>query len=321
MVYYQDFNDLSNAATYVEILQTLGWKALFREDKGVPADWPEGTYLVGASDDHDLAGNNNNCSGLLSVVDGKIFVDNNNKNGSATLNGNPVADATWQMIPHSYMELADQGDYTIQYDLTFGDCGARMDYATLVASYMHKELGYPGFYSAHIRQCGAMNHQIYLEQAGWMNLNNGSPIAGNSLVDDLWFGKRIFGFDWANGGTEVVRFDPNTTITVTWVMVKRDSDFHESYPEWEQEVGIGYHIYINGILASVANPNDSDGFFEFWDNKEYMPSSTICLKAGNTAEFYIDNIMVWTGASLTPPEDKSTAAYKALADEFAAKGE
>ncbi len=309
MVYYQDFNEFANTASYEEILKTLGWKALFRNPEGVPAGW-EDFSLVGINGENfDLCGATNDCTAIMSIKDGRLYVENHHTaDGSKALNNNNNGsgqDSYWQMLSHSYMELADRGNYTIQYEIEYDDWANPTRYGAIVTGYMHKEIGYPAYYSAHLRVTAKMDHETRLEQAMWNNMCKGATIAGDIMDGSMSIAERIFGVAYSADGTPAGK----KKIVITTLYV-HDPEFSMEIPEYSVTLKEGYHIFIDGKLATMTYIEGEMAFC--WGDKDLMPSSAVALKAGGQIDFFIDNIMVWTGASLTPPTDKSTTAYAEL---------
>ncbi len=320
MVYYEDFDSLQETATYAEIIQSLGWKVLFKDESGIPEDLKDVSYsgvspIDPATGDvnYNIAGAITNNTALVSVKNGMLFFDNYHSDGSSIpLNGNNNGkgkDSYFMIRNDDYMKLCNQGDYSVQFDIVYGDAVEAHRYATIVTSYKYDIDSYPAYYSAQLRINSWVNLESRFEFVAWKNLSDGSPIVGNLSGNDS-VAKRIFGVDY-DKPTYLLK-DQKVTVKIQYI--KRDSDWKiDGYTDAANptpvDLSYGYHVYVNGMLASMFNVEGENELF--WDDPDLMPSSNVVFKLGGEVSCYIDNIAIWTGCG-DMPTDTSTATYESL---------
>ena len=311
MVYYQDFNSLDNGATYAEIMEALGWKVLFKNQSGIPAEL-EKVSISGFDDNEDLCGANTNNSTLVSVKDGRLYFENNHGKAYAAgkvtqpLNGNSATDSYFRVLSSEYMEACGWGDYTVQYEVEYDDWSEVSRYATMLLNYSYKEGGAPSYCSSHLRVTSILNHEVRFE-GSFVNVSSGSIISGADKTDKS-IAVRIFGMDKFDDKAAVAG---KQKITITIKAVRRGSDWTYTDAETGAELGFGYHIFINGKLASTFNPYQANG--SLWDIEELLPGDLLAFKVGGKIDVYLDNVAVWTGCG-DMPTDTSTDAYKKIVE-------
>ena len=310
MVYYEDFNSLGNEMSYGEIIEALGWRLLFKNKTGVPAEL-EAVSIWGMNADEDLCGANTNNSTLLSVKDGRLYFENyhgvadGSGNKTQPLGGNTTTDSYFKILESKYMEACGWGDYTVQYELEYDAWSEVGRYAVMLLNYSYRSDGEPTYCSAHLRVSSVLNHEVRFDGA-FMGVSAGSIVSGSDKTDTMSLAVRVFGRDKFDSTVPVAG---NQKITVTIKAVRRGSDWSYTDQETGAELGFGYHIFVNGKLASTFNPYGSNG--ALWDIEQLLPGDALVFKIGGKIDVYLDNVAVWTGCG-DMPTDTSTEAYEEI---------
>ena len=312
MVYYEDFNDLSSDLSHVEILEALGWKALYNSPICVPVGHEKVSEV----------GNRTNPTAIMSVSGGRLYINNNV--------ASPV-ESIFKILPEDYMQVCGNGDYTIQYDLKFDTFNSPNSYVSAAPHFSYDfDTNSHTFPMVIIRGTGRMNHEMRVNNGatggGHMNVNNSSAISANqTTAANGWWVTRIL-----NGMSDAVYDSTATTnlladkeFTVTIKMVKQNSDWSDTISRSElgdiskmsesklttaesETLTWGYHIYINGILVSRFNPENANA--HYWNE---LTANTFGFYFGAGTAVYLDNLAIWTGLD-GMPTNTSTAAYEAL---------
>ncbi len=304
MIYAQDFSAVTGA-TKAEVLTALGWKDL-RPVEG----------------------------SKLEIKDGALFFDSNAYTSSSHAN------ETWlEVLSDAYMALASKGDYTIEYDFTYGASNLVDSYSSFVPRmYLNADKSEISGYLTLVRPRGNCQHELRVYGVegvgnGHKNCSNNSVIRGNDTsANGIWWVNRILNIDAKFEGK--THQTENKKLTIKIQVVNKNSDWTYDVTRDDlgdtsmmsaeniekavsQDLGWGYHIWINGVLVNRFSPTPEDtkntpGVALYGDTKVF-PYNTLGFMGDDGASFTIDNIKVYTGCG-EAPADASTDAYKAAND-------
>ena len=279
MLYYEDFSSYKDVEGLNETLEALGWVIQTREEHGVYSDWSK---LVGT----------------LSLVGGKLVVNNYNPE-----EGFVGTDGYFQMLDFDYMaDIADYGDYTLQYDVTYYDASDCGRYFCIVTDYAGNS-----YNSFHFRMGGYGNNQghHYKNNGDWVTYDIIDPFIDLSakLTDcdpdkGTTIAYKLLGTDAHIGDSSVTNKEmflfKDMTVTIR---IQHDDD-------------VGQTVYMKTAdmeeFVCVSAPHETAGGAEFWYDLTGMPG--LAFKVGAAINGHLDNIAMWAGFG-DMPED-TTVTYK-----------
>ena len=314
MVYFEDFDDLSNEATSAELFKALGWNNLFPNGRTLPTGSDDETSKPGAA--------------MMSKISLKA-------EGGQLIVSNQSGDSFMEILSTEYMTPAASGDYTVQIDMTFKSGSG---WASIAPRY--KSNYYTSWFAAwKVKSTGYGNHEAYGKgkdtDANYIRPTSGvnSVKYDNTTVATGWWCSRVAGYqDITTNNKSGSLVDRKITVLVQ--VVRADSTY--SHKPTDAELGdtskmtdaaaiqgykdtvltYGFHIWVldkNGqkVLVSAYNPDSSfNSEAEKWT--EWL-GDTLAFGINGSTTVAIDNLAVWTGLG-DMPEDKSTAAYEELLD-------
>lgn len=327
MVYYEDFNALKSGTTSVELFKALGWKNLYKNGSTLPTGSDYSTSKVGAESVSNIS---------LSANNGELIITNTSNRSFL------------QILPAEYMEIAKEGDYSVQVDMTFKSASGNA-WASIAPRYQSN-----GVYN-HTTN-GAANAGFYSNYAAWQLAPNGTGVhfaqgsgnrlicanqtaisASNTTVANGWWCSRVSGYTditAASSATALI----GRKVTVLIQVVKYNSFYNHTLTDAElgitsgmstqnlnkakeETLGFGYHIWVideNGqkVLVSRYNPesyeeNDSDLKLCNANNWNNWFGDALAFAIDGNCSVAIDNVAVWTGLG-DMPADKSTSEYETL---------
>ncbi len=279
MLYYEDFSSYNDVEGLRETLDALGWVIQTKEGHGVYSDW-------------------STLTGKLSLIDGKLVVNNYDPE-----NGFIGTDGYFQMLDYDYMvDIADYGDYTLQYDVTYYDASDCGRYFCIVTDYAGNS-----YNSFHFRMGGYGNNQ------GHHYKNNGDWVTYDIIDPVIDLSAKLTECDPAKGTTIAYKLLGNDAkigessdtnkemflfkdITVT-IRIQHDDD-------------VGQTVYMKTAdmpeFVCVSAPHETAGGADFWYDLTGMPG--LAFKVGAAINGHLDNIAMWAGFG-DMPED-TTVTYK-----------
>jgi hypothetical protein len=279
MLYYEDFSSYGDTENLQDTLDTLGWVIQTKEEHGVYSDW-------------------STLTGVLSLVDGKLVVKNYNPEA-----GFVGTDGYFSMLDYDYMiDIADYGDYTLQYDVTYYDASDCGRYFCIVTDYAGNS-----YNSFHFRMGGYGNNQghHYKNNGDWVTYDIVDPVIDLSakLTDcdpekGTTIAYKLLGIDSHIGGSSDTNKDMFLfkDITVT-IRIQHDDD-------------VGQTVYMKTAdmpdFVCVTAPHETAGGADFWYDLTGMPG--LAFKVGAAINGHLDNIAMWAGFG-DMPED-TTVTYQ-----------
>ena len=335
MVYYEDFNSLKSGATSVELFKTLGWKNLYRNGKTLPTGSDYSTSKVGAESVSNIT---------LSAKNGELIIGHTVN----MYNKTEERPSYLQILPTEYMEIAKNGDYSIQLDMTFKTSSDGF-WASIAPRYQSD-----GLFNANTG--GTANSGYYSNYAAWqlspsgvgphiaqgisnrLSCANQTAIsANNTTVANGWWCSRAAGYTDITSSNnasaligrkvtvliQVVRANSfyNHTVTDAELGITSGMSKQSLQQAKEEALGFGYHIWVidaNGqkILVSRYNPDSyEEGASDLnlcnaynWEN---WFGDALAFAIKGTGSVAIDNVAVWMGLG-DMPIDKSTDEYQTL---------
>lgn len=239
LVYFEDFTYSDNSNTE-SVLSTLGWS---------------------------LSESYKTNTAAYSISGGKLIVDNSSSSSN---------DSYATILTDEYMRDVCDGNYSIQYDLTYLYAGNSDRYVCLLYGYD----GYDTYNSVHIRASGKGNNQIRIDGI-WDSydaeankvVNSARNTNENSII------KKVFDVDYVEGVSALI----GKKMTIRIVVSKND----------------GPSVYINDIL--VSETVNKGGFNDF-------TSYALAIKPSLKVKAEIDNIRVWKGTEKAG--DSTNVGYK-----------
>lgn len=239
LVYFEDFSYSDNKNTS-SVLSTLGWSL-------------SEAYKTNTA--------------AYSISGGKLIVDNSSKSSN---------DSYATILTDEYMRDVCDGDYSIQYDITYLYAATADRYVCLLYGYN----GYDTYNSVHIRASGIGNNQSRIN-GSWKTydatantaVNSASNTNENSII------KKVFDQDYIKGIPGLI----GKKMTVRIAVSKTN----------------GPSVYINDILVSeTVNKGSFDNFTSY----------AIAIKPSLNIKAEIDNIRVWRGSEKA--STSTTVGYK-----------
>ena len=232
MIYYEDFNDVTGNDN-ASILAQLGWKDNINyfengqpTDKSVGAAWTNSKGYI-FTNKWANTGISTNLS-VITIDNGKLKIDNktNNPNG-ATANFKLTDDG------YMYKGLVVGKDYTMQYDITFGDdCASHMWVSAISGYKVEPDRPFVDGYFTRIYATGYANTlvaQLRSSKYSWINnydTTSYAPVEFNATNEVVAWGgngnrrivKEIF------GGTDADTLAGKTvTVKVVYTYVATDA--------------------------------------------------------------------------------------------------
>ena len=279
MLYFEDFSSYSDTETLEDTLKALGWVYQTREEHGVYSDWSK------------LMGN-------IYLSDGKLVVKNFDRETNFV-----GTDGYFQMLDYDYMlDIADYGDYTLQYDVTYYDASDCGRYICIVTDYAGNS-----YNSFHFRIGGYGNNQghHYKNNGDWITYEIIDPVIDLSakLTDcdpekGTTIAYKLLGTEAHIGGSGDT--DPNMflfkDITVT-IRIQHDDDEGQTVYMKTQDME---------EFVCVSAPHETAGGADFWYDLTGMPG--LAFKVAAAINGHVDNIAMWAGFG-DMPED-TTVTYK-----------
>ncbi len=327
MVYYEDFNELKSSATSNELFKALGWKNLYKNGTVLPKGSDYSTSKVGAESVSNIS---------LSAKNGELIITNTSNRSFL------------QILPTEHMEIAKEGDYSVQIDMTFKSASGNV-WASIAPRYQSN-----GVYNPATN--GAANAGFYSNYAAWQLAPNGTGAhfaqgsgnrlncanqtaisSSNTTAENGWWCSRVAGYTditTSNNATaligrkvtvliQVVRYNSfyNHTLTDAELGITSGMSAQNLNKAKEETLGFGYHIWVvdeNGqkVLVSRYNPESyektaSDLNLCNANNWGNWFGDALAFAIEGNCSVAIDNVAVWTGLG-DMPVDKSTAVYEKL---------
>ena len=335
MVYYEDFDALNSEATSVELFKALGWKNLYRNGITIPAGSDYSTSKVGAESVSNIT---------LSAKNGELIIGHTLN----MFNNKEERPSYLQILPTEYMEIAKDGDYSVQLDMTFKTSTDGF-WASIAPRYQSnggynpvtKGIANAGFYSNYaawrLSPSGAGTH---LAQGSGNRLSCADQTvisASNTTLANGWWCSRVAGYtDITNANNASALIGRKVTVLIQ--VVRADSFYEHTVTDdelgitsgmssqslnkaKEETLGFGYHIWVidaNGqkVLVSRYNPESyTSDASELrlcnaynWEN---WFGDALAFAMEGTGSVAVDNVAVWTGLG-DMPTDKSTEEYEKL---------
>ena len=302
MVYNEDFSGLANTATMSDILAETGWQILVKEDSAFSL----------ASVNSALSGTDHVVAGLatganmanLSMIDGRLYVDNSMYNTAAT-------EAYFRVLTDEYMQRCVTEDYTIQYDVEL-DTSSDAWMSMISNMYINSAKTKLSYFAAKLSPVGYMKHTITYAGTDRDITGNAVVAKGGSATDPQIL-TRVFGLTEGDLA--------NKKMTVRIIFVQRDSIWSKTEPntglDTAASLGWGFHVYIKPegasefTLAAQLNTSKSDASTYYYGGSGELLNRTLALGMASGAKFYIDNVAIWTGVG-EMPANTSTDAYENL---------
>ena len=297
MVYYENFNRLSENDDMAEILEALGWR--------LPVLNNSTTGGLNTNNTKTLAENLASIDGVdltpfalvgqahrpnyitVSAESGRLYVDNKtyNNNGAGTYDG------YLRILPDGYLDLCEGEDYTIQYDLEFAaSTGGGMVMAPKFyapeATASGSNANRPHYLAARINMGGTFQHSIRISGGTYKTVSTAeSPT--NILTTVFPEATSLVG----------------QKMTVKIEMLAKESD---TDTEW------GFKVYVKPEGAAdftfVSEFDTAATYASYFTSETNLDSNALAMVVLTGSQFYIDNIAVWTGLG-EMPTDTSVAEY------------
>ena len=236
--------------------------------------------------------------GNIYLSDGKLVVKNFDRETNFV-----GTDGYFQMLDYDYMlDIADYGDYTLQYDVTYYDASDCGRYICIVTDYAGNS-----YNSFHFRIGGYGNNQghHYKNNGDWITYDIIDPVIDLSakLTDcdpekGTTIAYKLLGTNAHIGGSGDT--DPNMflfkDITVT-IRIQHDDDEGQTVYMKTQDMD---------EFVCVSAPHETAGGADFWYDLTGMPG--LAFKVAAAINGHVDNIAMWAGFG-DMPED-TTVTYK-----------
>ena len=268
MLYYEDFSKYGDVDSLDATMAALGWKIQTVDDDYAYSDWTSG----------------------LAIVNGQLVVTN--YDSAAGFKG---SDSYALMLGEDYMkDIAEYGDYTLQYDVTYTDASNYKRYICLLTDYYGDT-----YNSYHFRVGGYANNQghVFGQWVTYDVVDPAQDLSAKLTACDPEKGTtiayKLLGIDTEIKDAAAIENFRNVTVTIR---IQHDND-------------LGNIIYMKTAdmadFVCVSMPSaDADGAVE-WDNLVGAPG--LAFKVGGAVNGTVDNIAMWAGFGDMPAD--STVTY------------
>jgi len=311
MVYFEDFDGLSENMSSDDIFRALGWKRLIKNG-ATEADRRDITRL----------GSQSNTCITLKAEDGEVIITN--EEGRSFI----------QILHEDYMSEAAKLDYTVQLDMTFksgngwvsvapryfSSNGTNSCYAswrmTSTGYGLHEGQGTGGLLRAAMNVDTVRYSYSTVEKGWWCSRTEGYKDITVSNDPEAFIDRKLTVL------IQIVRSDSGYSHKPTAAELGDTSKMtdQKAIEGFESTVlGFGYHLWVvdtNGqkILVSAFNPDsvyNNEPKVCTAENWAEWFGDGLAFAINNPASVAVDNIAVWTGLS-DMPKDRSTKDYERL---------
>ncbi len=267
MLYYEDFSSYGDIHDLDGTLSALGWVIQTTDRDYAYSDWTAG----------------------LSLENGALVVNNYRPD-----EGFKGKDSYALILGEDYMEpIAEYGDYTLQYDVTYTDASNYKRYICLLTDYCGD-----AYNSYHFRIGGYANNQAHLGDT-WYTFDAVDPtqdlsakLTENNPEQGTTIAYKLLGIDTPIKDDSAIENFRNVTVTIR---IQHDND-------------LGNIIYMKTAqmedFVCVSMPRtDADGY-NAWETVVGMPG--LAFKVGAAINGTMDNIIMWAGLGEMPEDTTVT---------------
>ena len=267
MLYYEDFSSYGDVADNQAALDALGWKIQTVADDYAYSDWTASVAIQ---------------NGALNII---------NYNATEGFKGK---DSYALMLGEEYMRpIAQYGDYTLQYDVTYTDANNYKRYICLLTDYFGDS-----YNSYHFRIGGYANNQGHL-LGEWITYDTIDPaqdlsakLTANSPEQGTTIAYKLLGIETEIKDATAIENFRNVTVTIR---IQHDAD-------------LGNIIYMKTAemteFICVSMPRaDATGAAD-WPVIQGAPG--LAFKVGGAINGTMDNIAMWAGLGEMPADTTVT---------------
>ena len=267
MLYYEDFSKYGEINDADDAMEALGWKIETTVDDFAYSDW----------------------TAKASIKDGKLIIVNYDP--TVGFKGD---DSYALMLDEDYMKpIAEYGDYTLQYDVTYTDASNYKRYICLLTDYMGDT-----YNSYHFRIGGYANNQGHVF-GEWVTYDEVNPevdlsakLTANEPDKGTTIAYKLLGIETPIKDDSAIENFRNVTVTIR---IRHDSD-------------LGNVIYMKTAemedFICVSMPTLSASGAADWSNVEGAPG--LAFKVGGAIVGSVDNIALWAGLGEMPEDTTVT---------------
>ena len=267
MLYYEDFSKYGDVTDLDAAMEALGWKIQTVADDYAYSDWTAG----------------------LAIQNGQLVVTN--FDSAAGFKG---SDSYALMLGEDYMKpIAEYGDYTVQYDVTYFDASNYKRYICLLTDYYGDT-----YNSYHFRIGGYANNQGHVF-GQWVTYDEVNPevdlsakLTACTPEQGTTIAYKLLGIDTEIKDAAAIENFRNVTVTIR---IQHDND-------------LGNIIYMKTAemadFICVSMPTETSQGAVEWENVVGAPG--LAFKVGGAINGTMDNIAMWAGLGEMPADTTVT---------------